>query len=223
MGNAIVKAEDYNLDLTEWNALSIKAERTANAITVDSDEEEQMSIDSLGEIKRFMKQVEEARKGQVEPFNKLVKRVNDIFRPIGDSLDKSEAIIKDKIKQWRIKKEEIRQAEEKKRLAEYQKKIAEEQAKAKKEKREAEIIVPSPAVLPTQTKGNTASAPTRKMWKAEVVDPALFIKAIAEGKAPIEAIEIKASFINAQAKQYKRDGVYPGIRFYEDIDVSIRS
>ncbi len=223
MENAIIKAEDYNIDLTTWNALSIKAERTAEAITVDSDEEEQMSIDSLGEIKRFMKQVEEARKEQVDPFNKLVKRVNDIFRPIGDSLDKSEAVIKDKIKQWRIKKEEIRQAEEKKRLAEYQKKIAEEQARAKKEKREAEIIVPPPAILPTQTKGINASAPTRKTWKAEVVDPMLFIKAITEGKAPIEAVEIKASFINAQAKQYKRDGVYPGIKFYEDIDVSIRS
>jgi hypothetical protein len=223
MENAIIKPEDIKIDLTQYKVLSVKSERIASAIEIDSDAEEQMAIDSCAEIKRYAKQIEEARVKEKEPFKVIAEYIDDCFRPLTVSFKTADETIKDKIKKWRIKKEQIRQVEEKKRLAEYQKKIAEEQAKAKKEKREAEIIVPPPAVLPTQTKGNTASAPTRKTWKAEVVDPALFIKAIAEGKAPIEAIEIKASFINAQAKQYKRDGVYPGIKFYEDIDVSIRS
>lgn len=223
MDALMIKPEEYTLDLTEWNGLSIKAERIAGAISVDSDEEEQMAIDSLGDIKRFMKQVEEARKNQVDPFNKLVKRVNDIFRPIGDGLEKSELVIKNKVKVWRTKKEEIRQAEERKRQQEYQAKIAAEQAQAKKEKREAEIILPPPAVIQTVTKGTTSTAPTRKTWKAEVVDPMLLVKGIADGIIPLEAIEIKASFLNTQARAYKRDGVYPGVKFFEDVDISIRA
>jgi hypothetical protein len=219
---AIIKLEDIKIDLTQWKVLSVKAERIAEAITIDSDEEEQMAIDSCAEIKRFGKQIEEARVSEKAPFKEISEYIDGMFRPLIKSTDAAEEIIKGKIKPWRIKKEQIRQEEERKRQIEYQKKIAEEQARAKKEKREAEIIVPPPAIIETQTRGTTASAPTRKTWKAEITDPMLFIKAVADGKVPIEAIEIKASFINAQAKQYKRDGVYPGIKFFEDIDVSIR-
>lgn len=223
MESLILKPEEFNPDLTEWNALSIKAERIADAISVDSDEEEQMAIDSLADIKRFMKEVEEARKSQVDPFNKLVKRVNDIFRPVGDGLTNSESVIKEKIKQWRIKKEAVRRELERKRQEEYAQKIAEEQAKAKLEKREANIVVPPPTVIQTTTKGTTSTAPTRKIWKAEITDPKLLIKAIADGIVPMEAIEIKLTFLNTQARAYKRDGVYPGVKFFEDVDISIRA
>lgn len=212
MTTAIIKPEDYDIDLTTWNALSIKAERIAEAISVDSDEEEQAGINSLADIKRFMKQVEEARKSQVDPFNKLVKRVNDIFRPIGDGLEKSESIVKDKIKQWRIKKEAIRQEEERKRQLEYQKKIAEEQARAKKEKREAEIIVPPPVVIQTTTRGNDSTAASRKVWKYEIVD---------ESKITRDYLMIDESKI----KQMIRAGVreISGVRIFEDFEISVRT
>lgn len=212
MTTDIIKAEEYNIDLTEWNALSIKAERIAGAISVDSDEEEGMAIDSLADIKRFMKQVEEARKNQVDPFNKLVKRVNDIFRPIGDGLTNSESVIKDKVKQWRIKKEQIRQAEEEKRQREYQAKIAEEQARAKKEKREAEIIVPPPAIIQTQTKGSASTASSRKVWKYEIVD---------ESKIPDEYFVLDESKIKAMI----RAGVHEisGLKIFEDFEISVRA
>jgi hypothetical protein len=211
METAIIKPEDYSVDLTEWNALSIKAERISEAIEVNNDTEEQMAIDSLSDIKRFQKQVEDARKSEVDPFNKLVKRINDIFRPIGDGLAKSEETIKGKIKAWRIAKEEIRRVEERKQMEEYQKKIAEEQAKAKKEKREAEIIVPPPAIIPTQTIGTQGKAPTRKVWKFEVVD---------ETKIPRQYLVIDEVKIRAAIKSGLKE--IDGLRIYEDIDISVR-
>jgi hypothetical protein len=51
----------------------------------------------------------------------------------------------------------------------------------------------------------------------------LLVKGIADGIIPLEAIEIKASFLNTQARAYKRDGVYPGVKFFEDVDISIRA
>jgi hypothetical protein len=212
MTSELIKPEDYEIDLTEWNALSIKAERIADAITVDSDEEEQMGINSLADIKRFQKQVEGARKDQVDPFNKLVKRVNDIFRPIGDGLEKSESVIKDKIKQWRIKKESIRQEEEHKRQIEYQKKIAKEQVLAKKERREAEIIVPPPTVIQTQTRGTTSTASSRSVWKYEIVD---------ESKIPDDYFVLDESKIKAMIRSGTRD--IPGIRIFEDFEISVRT
>jgi hypothetical protein len=212
MDALMIKPEEFNIDLTEWNALSIKAERIADAISIDSDEEEQMGIDSLADVKRFMKQVEDARKGQVDPFNKLVKRVNDMFRPIGDGLEKSESAIKDKVKQWRIKKEQIRQAEERKRQAEYAAKIAEEQAKAKLEKREAEIVIPPPAIIQTQTKGSTSTASSRKVWKYEIVD---------ESKIPDEYFVLDESKIKNMIRAGTRE--IPGVRIYEDFEISVRA
>jgi len=212
MNQALIKPEEYDIDLTEWNALSIKAERISEAIAVDSDEEETMAIDSLADIKRFMKQIEDARKNQVDPFNKLVKRVNDIFRPIGDGLVKSESVIKDKVKQWRIKKEAIRQEEERKRQIEYQKQIAEEQAKAKKEKREAEIVPPPPTIMQTNVRGTPSTASSRKVWKFEVLD---------ETKIPREYLVLDESKIKAMIKTGTRE--IAGIKIYEDFEISVRA
>ena len=212
MTTAIIKPEEFDIDLTEWNALSIKAERIANAIEIDSDEEEQMGIDSLADIKRFQKQVEEARKNQVDPFNKLVKRVNDIFRPIGDGLVKSEAVIKDKVKNWRVKKEQIRQAEERKRQAEYAAKIAEEQAKAKLEKREVEIVIPPPAIIQTITRGTSSTASSRKVWKFEILD---------ESKIPRQYLIVDESKIRAAIKLGTRE--IEGVKIFEDFDISVRT
>lgn len=209
--NSLIKAEDYQIDLTQWNALSIKAERIAEAIEVSDDSQEQMAIDSLSDIKKFQKQVEEARKSEVDPFNKLVKRVNDIFRPIGEGLSKSEEIIKNKIKDWRILKEKIRQAEEKKRMEEYQKKVAEEQAKAKKEEREAEIIAPPPTVIPTTTPGIVGSASNRKVWKFEVID---------EAKIPKQYFTLDETKIRTAVRSGVRE--IEGVRIYEDFEIAVR-
>jgi hypothetical protein len=222
MNTAIVKIEDLKVDLTEWKILTVKAERTAEAIFVDSDEEEQMAIDSCGEIKRFGKRIEEARVQEKAPFKEIVEYIDGMFRPLIKSAESAEEIIKGKIKSWRIKKEEIRKAEERKRQDEYAQKIVKEQAKAKLEKREAEIIVPPPAIIQTQTRGATSSAPPRKSWRAEITDQKALIKAVTDGNIPMEAITINLSFLNTQARAYKRDGVYAGVRFFEDFDISVR-
>ena len=82
MNNQIVKVGNQDIDLTEWNGKAIQSERTAAAIEITTDEEDSMAVDSLAEITRFKKGVESARKTEVEPFNLLVKKINDIFRPI---------------------------------------------------------------------------------------------------------------------------------------------
>lgn len=52
---------------------------------------------------------------------------------------------------------------------------------------------------------------TRQYWYAEVIDPMALVKAIAEGRASIEAIEWNMTYLNGQADKFKEmlsiDGV----------------
>ena len=217
MNTAIEKVGDRDIDLTQWNGFAIAAERTANAIEITTDEEDGMAIDSMSEITKFKKDVEAARKNEVGPFNELVKRVNDIFRPPITTLEAAEKIIKDKRVFYLREKEKMRQAEEQKRLAEYQAKIEAERKKAEKEHREMKIVTPPPIVLqaPSTTHGSAGSSTAKKFWNYEVLD----IAELAKARPDLVKIEPKAREILAAAKI---DQSIPGLRIFEDMSITSR-
>lgn len=74
----------------------------------------------------------------------------------------------------------------------------------------ASALTVAPVVsMPTRVKG----VATRTNYSAEVDDLMELVKAVAAGKAPIEAITADQKFLNTQAKAYKKDGqLYPGVR-----------
>lgn len=219
-----VGIRDLKIDLVLWQGYAIQAERMAQVVIITDDVEESIGIDTLSKIKQFQKETEAARKEHVEPFNKLVKRVNDMFRPISESLTIAEDAIKGKLKHYRTQKERVRQEEEAKRRKEFEAQVEEERLKAKEEKREQVIIPPLPVILPSAntTRGEFGSASLRKVWKAEVVDLLALCRAVGEGKIPPDCIEIKIGTLNAAARQFKTNNVYPGVRFFEDVEVSVR-
>jgi hypothetical protein len=198
--------------LVQWTGMSIEAERIANAIEITCDEEESMAISAISKIKSFGKETEAARKNHVEPFNKLVKRVNDMFRPISDSIEKAETEIKAKIGGYRTEKEKARLEFERKQQEEFQRKIAEEQAKAKAEKREAVIIAPPVATMKeTVTRTENGSAFSRKVWKFRIVD---------EAQIPRQYLAVDETKIRAAIKS----GVHAiqGCEIYETEEIAIR-
>jgi hypothetical protein len=217
MNNQIVKVGNQDIDLTEWNGKAIQAERTAAAIEITTDEEDSMAVDSLAEITRFKRGVESARKTEVEPFNLLVKKINDIFRPISESLDAAESVIKGKRKFYLQEKERVRQEEEGKRLAEYQAKIEAEKKKAEAEHREVKIVTPPPVILPSAptTRGESGTSTAKKFWNYEVTDIAALYKA----RPDLVKIEQKPREILAAVKV---DQSIPGLRIFEDIQISSR-
>jgi hypothetical protein len=216
--------DGLKIELVKWQGMSIEAERMAGAVVITDDFEEIVGVDTLSKIKQFQKETEAARKEHVEPFNRLVKRVNDMFRPISESLSLAEDTIKGKIKHYRVEKERIRQAEEAKRRKEFEAQIEAEKQKAKEENREQAIVAPPPVILPSAntSRGEIGSASIRKIWKAEVVDLLALCRAIGEGKVAPDCIEIKMAPLHAAARRFKRDNMYPGVRFFEDTEVSAR-
>jgi hypothetical protein len=217
MNESIVTVGDRKIDLTQWNGFAIQAERTAASIEIACDEEDSMAIDSMSEITRFKKDVEAARKSEVSPFNELVKRINDLFRPITESLEVAERAIKDKRTFYLKEKERVRQAEEAKRLEEYNRKLEEERKKAAEEKREQKIVTPPPVILqaPSTTHGSTGSSSARKFWNYEVLD----IAELAKARPDLVKMEPKAMAILSAAKITQ---TIPGLRIFEDFQISSR-
>lgn len=217
MSTEIIRAEDLKIDLTRWHGMSIQAERQAQSIEVTCDEEEQMAVDALSEIKSFQKQTESARKDNVTPFNNLVSRVNDMFRPIGDSLTNAESIIKNKVKHYRMEKERIRQEEERKNQEEFQKRIAEEKKKAEETGKEQRILAPPPTTLPvaSTTHGSFGRATGKKFWNFEVENIEELYKARPD---LIELVVRKRETKEA----VQRNQSIPGLRIFEDMEISAR-
>lgn len=237
METALVQNEEIKIapvvvGIVKWNAFSIEAEATAEFITITDDEENAMAVNTLSNIKSFGKEVESARTETVKPLNDLVKRVNGMYKPITDSLSKSETVIKGKMLVFANAKERLRREEEAKRQREFeeQKEIAQKEAEALQKKADAEakkkgtapVIVEQKFVEPPtslmQEKTVRASegiSTIQKSWKGEVSNPMEILKAIVEGKVSVSAIEFKTSELNNYAKAKKIEGVFDGIKVYE--------
>jgi len=175
-------------------------------------------------------------------FLKTVKslqlKVKDTFRPIIDQafrthkeavakekihlepLLKAEVLIKNKMMEWLKIQEEIRFKQEAKLQARAEKERQEALAKAEAarangkesraeryEEKAANIIAPQ--LAPTI---DTGGAGIRKYWSAEVVDLMLLVKAIADGRASIMAVEPNMPFLNKQAEMLKETFNFPGIK-----------
>jgi hypothetical protein len=208
---------------------------SATDIVIDSPELLEMAAEDLRNIKALAKEVEEKRTSITGPLNKAVKAVNDLFRAPAEYLEAAEGSLKKAILTYTTEQERI--AAEARRLAEQQARVERERLAAEAAKKEAELeaamatgddtaieqaqaeafaaVVVSQAVTVTPI----ASAPakvtgisSRTNHVAEVTDLMALVKAVADGKAPIQCLVADTKFLNAQAKAFKRDGeLYPGV------------
>lgn len=244
METAVIQAEEIvvppiKVDLIKWNANAILAEQMANAIVISSDEENEMAINTLSSVKKYFKEIESSESESVKPINTLKARVKDLYRPIIDSFEKSEKIIKDKMLAFAKEKE----AERRRLEAERQKAFEEAQAKAKAEAAEkqriadaeakknktAPVVVetayvepPKPILEEKTVKTSVGSSTIIKSWKGEAVDPIEILKAIIAGELNIAIVEFKQVELNNFAKFKKTSGVFNGINVFEHQTVSAR-
>lgn len=208
---------------------------SATGIIIDSPELLEMAGEDLRQIKALAKEVEEKRTAITGPLNKAVKAVNDLFRAPTEYLEAAEKSLKAAILTYTTEQERI--AAEARRLAEQQARAERDRLTAEAAQKEAALaaavaqgndasieqaqaemfaaVVVSQAVTVTPI----ASAPSRATgissrttYAAEVTDLMELVKAVAEGKAPIQCLAADVKFLNAQAKAFKRDGeLYPGV------------
>lgn len=81
-----------------------------------------------------------------------------------------------------------------------------------------EIYVP-PVVLPSAAP-KVAGISMRETWSAQVVDIMKLVKAVAEGKAPIQCISADTVFLGQQARAMKGALNYPGVKAVMNSNIS---
>ena len=132
-----------------------------------------------------------------------------------------------KVQERKRREEELRQQELERQRAETA--VLEEAAQLERDGRadDAQALIEAPVVMapvavPTavpQIKG--VSAP-RVTWKAEVTSLALLIKAVADGKVPVQAIQADEKFLNKMATALKGELKYPGVKVTSSAKASYR-
>jgi hypothetical protein len=78
----------------------------------------------------------------------------------------------------------------------------------------AEAVATGPVVVESAIPAGFGAA-TRRTWGAEVYDKLALVKAVAEGKAPLEAVEAAMPVLNGLARSLKGALSVPGVRAVE--------
>jgi hypothetical protein len=176
----------------------------------------------MGRIKQRIKMLEEERMAQTRPLDESKKRIIDFFRPHLQKLNDAKEHLNMVMVRWTEVREAERREEET-RLQEAAKRKAEEEAlrqaleaEAAGDKQEAEAIIQEPVYVPSikivSEVPKSKESHIRTTWSAEGLDLMATIKAIAEGKAPLETVKYDQVFLNRQATSYQDKLNIPGVR-----------
>lgn len=203
---------------------------TAKQITVVDQASLQAASNYLRENKAEQKRLDDERRSLTDPLNKVVKDLNGKFKPLLETLQNAERIVKGAVSQFQIAEDRRIAAEraaaeeaarkERERLENQAVKLAEkgkeEQAQAKMEQAATTV-----AVAPVeQAKADGVS--TRKTWKADVVDVRKVCALIASGEIPATVVQFKPLELNRLASMYQDTKQFEGLRIYADITVASR-
>lgn len=195
----------HRLDVEELTEKAI-------AVEIDTDKDEQAVVALDVCLNQLKKELEKERKDIVEtPWN-YCKEVNAYVKVMTDALDKARTLIKGKLKQY-IAKKRLAEAKQQdlinKANEKLQKQIAEQTPEGMVVPQVAPIQVPQKQI--TRTADRSASAYTKKIWKAEITNAAL---------VPREYCVPNLQLIVQAAKMGVR--FIPGARIWEEEDIVTR-
>jgi len=186
------------------------------AIVIDSPESLADATEYLSNCMNRWKRIEEIRTDLVKPLNDTVKKINNGFKDQQAPLKDQERIIKAGISKYQMAL--IAKQREDEAVAEAAKAELEAAAAkattpaAKKAAEEAASAVQAPvAAAPTTVNTSAGSTSMRTVWKFEVEDAA---------KVPSNYKVVDDKLIRAAVAKGERS--IPGVRIYEDAQVSVR-
>lgn len=205
--------------------------QTARAIVVTDQASMEAAARYLTENKSEQRRLETERRGMVDPLNDVVKKINALYKPVTDMLQRAESIVKQAIgayqqqEQRRIAAEHAAAEEaarkERARLAQQAARL-EEKGKTEQAQAKLEQAASTVAAVPQSEPAKVAGMTTRKVWKAEVTDPVLVCKLIADGVLPPTLVDFRAAELNRVASTWQNTREFAGLRIYSDVQVASR-
>lgn len=228
----------YAIDTSHARDLGNKASDLllyAEMLVVTDHESHQAAANDLKAIKQLYKDIEERRTAITAPMNAALKAANDLFRGPKETLSRAEQLLKRAIGTYQAKLEaeaararaaaEAAAEEERQRLRIEAEKLRAEitpSADAEANIIEAAVeLITAPQIKREKVQG----AGNRASYRADVTDGMALLKAVIEGTAPLEAIEINTRFLDTQARAMKRPTgaqLYPGVLSVKETKVVAR-
>jgi hypothetical protein len=177
----------------------------------------------------FMKKIKKARKDWEAIIGPVTKKAHEAWKEaiglekkVDAPLERAEKmILSPAMSNFRQAQERARRIEEDRLQREAQKRAddealahATELAQAGfKEEADAAIADPIPAAAPVVPAAPRVEGLSERLtWNAEIVDKLALVKAVAEGRAPLGAIEANMPFLNGVARSLKSEFNVPGCR-----------
>lgn len=192
----------------------------ASAFAVTTQEEAKMASAQMNAIHVREKDIEDMRKRLKAPILEAGRAIDEEFRKPLETLRQAKAAYKRELgaflaaerKRAAEEAERARREAEKQRAAlERQQQKAEEKGDVQKASQLAYRAATVPVVAPPPAAKVSGIAST-ETWKAEVVDKAALVKAIADGLYPLDWLQVDQSALNLQARSLKNNLNIPGVR-----------
>jgi len=217
---------DFNSEAQQEVSKAITLYERVQSITVTKSDEYSEAASFLKEVKSRLKKIEETEEGMIKPFrdgyNNARQAILDFFSPPKTKLEKAKTVLSQAMLAW-AEEQKQREREEQLRLQELARKRSEEEAlrlaleaEAAGEKEEAEQIISEPVYVPPikvmSVIPRSKESHIRETWSCEGFDLMTTVKAIAEGKAPLQSVQYDMPFLNKQAISYKQSLNIPGTR-----------
>lgn len=213
---------------------------SAESLIIDCAEMADVAAEELKGIKAHEKEVKAARDAIIRPLILAKQHVETAFaEPLG-FLSAAEAKVKSALSDWirrQMERKAAEEAAERERREAEAARIVAEQSKLQAEalttaakagdpaaklraaqdaaEKAAETSMQLAALMsaPLSTVSTkVAGAGRRVIWSAETFDLMALAQAVIDGHAPAEAIQPNATFLNQQARAFKRPNLYPGVR-----------
>ena len=227
---ATAKIIDINPGQKEaQRALTVKEQATELKITDAPSYEKAKEL--LLTIKDLRKEIESTFRPIIEKAHAAHKEAIGQQRKVETPLVEAENIIKPLISKFLAEEERKRKAEEDRlrKIAEAEaedRRLAEAlQAEADGNSEEAAAILDEePAYIPPPIVPRTVSTgggiAMRENWLCRVENLMALVKAVAEGKAPLAAVNANVVFLGQQARSLRSEMQYPGVVVYSEKSIA---
>lgn len=174
--------------------------RKAEALVIKVSDDETAAYGILQAIKGRQKIVEDMRTAITKPMNKSLKEVNALFKTLSEPLKTADGIIREKILDFRAKREEA--AAKRQAKLEAKAEVAEEAGDDEKAMELSEKA--------EEVEANVGESTVSKRWTFEIVDI---------NKVPRDYLIVAFPVVNAAIRNGERN--IPGLRIYQEPGVRV--
>ena len=189
-------------ELAPIKAQVSKLENQATAVAIESQEGYENAIDLVSKLKETGSEIKKKKESVTKPLNEALRNVRDMFRPLETQFENAERIIKNKLLDYKRKKDEEARAEEAK--------VAARVAKGTMKLETAEKKMDSIERVENTTRGQVGQVQIKKIRKVRITNQD----------------EVPRKYLVPDMVLIRQDAlggiVIPGVEIYEEETIAAR-